>query len=104
MADLCLGPRTRGGKEFPRAAVIIINTSSGWQSVTGPAARIKRIWSIHVVKRRKNCYAKQRAMNLRLRRGTQNFPRLRLDMGKSFRMLDEAQRRQERGQDVVVGA
>ena len=25
-------------------------------------------------------------------------------VGKSFRMLDEARRRQERGQDVVVGA
>ena len=37
-------------------------------------------------------------------RGRLNISRLASGVGKSFRMFDEARRRKERGQDVVVGA
>ena len=35
---------------------------------------------------------------------TQDFSRLCSGVGKSYRMLDEARRRHERGEDVIVGA
>src|SRR5258705_11641597 len=52
----------------------------------------------------RECQAEEEASAARSKGRLKVFLGYASGVGKSFRMLDEARRRQERGQDVVVGA